>query len=271
VDPYLRGLAALRAPGPSTSASMSAAVRSEREGWRIAPLALAAVRLGDDSALPALVSSLSAGELSLEVGFLAEVVQAADATLVPALASAQERVEEELVLPVAAARVELGDLGAEQTLRKALADEDVERRLEALDYVVTLPDASALPLLRRAVEVGPELVTAYADLALAARTGADPDTFGRAYASADREVRALAVRFAGEAAARGSARRERAAIAVVLDAMDDDALAVRVEACRAAGELRLAAAAPQAARLLRDEAELVRVEASGALLSLTEG
>ncbi|MEQ1502665.1 MAG: hypothetical protein ABMB14_10560 [Myxococcota bacterium] len=274
-DPYARGLAAIRAPGPASSEAVTRALATEHEAWRIVPLALAAVRLGDAQATAALESSIATGEIPLDVAFVAELGRVTDpavtAGLVRALEAAQDRVEDELELPVAAARLMLGDLAGEQVLRKALADDDEERRLEAVDYLVELSDPASTALLRRASADGPDLVTWYADLALAARGAGDPGVFERAAAEADREVRAFAVKFAGLAAGGTDSRRvgKTAAKVVVAGLADPDA-AVRVAACRAVAALRLADGRSGAEALLADESELVRIEAAGAVVALTD-
>lgn len=268
-DPYLRAMAALRAPGPSTSRAMTEALAGERESWRVAPLALAAVELGDAGAHDALVRALSTGELALDLGFLREIGKSGDGTLVPALTEAQERVEEELVLPVASARLMLGDATGEHALRKALGDRDEERRLEALDYLVEIDHPAADTLLHKASADGPAFVTWYADLALAARGSSDPAVFERAYGQQDRELRALAVRFAGEVSP--TARRAaKVASRVVIEALGDPDATVRVEACHAARALGLADARSPLEALLTDEIEIVRIEASGTVLALDQ-
>lgn len=267
-DPYLRGLAAMRAPGPASAGAITVALAAEHEAWRVAPLALAAVQLGDEAARAPLVASVASGELPLDLEFLLELGRSGEATLVGALEQAQERVEDEMVLPVASARLTLGDATAEQVFRKALAADDEEQRLEALDFLVEVDHPAATTLLRRASTDGPELVTWYADLALASREG-NPDVFARAYAEPDREVRALAVRFAGRALAGSPVRRTgKIASEVVVEGMADVDTAVRIEACQAAARLRLAAADGPAERLLSNEVELVRIEAAATLLAL---
>jgi HEAT repeat protein len=271
VDPYLRGLAALRAPGPASAEAIRAALEQEREAWRVAPLALAAVRLGDEAARARLVRALESGELPLEIEFMHEIGQTGDASLVPALVHAQERVEEELVLPIASARLMLGDAAGEQALRTALSEDDEERRLEALDYLVELDHPAATTLLRRASSLGPDLVTWYADLALAARTDTNGQVFEKAFAEPDRELRSLAVRFAGEALGAPSKRAEKGAQKVLTQALSDPDAWVRAGACRAAAELGMTDTRTAMEALLGDEVELVRVEASGALLAMAGG
>jgi len=171
---------------------------------------------------------------------------------------------------MAAARLMLGDASAEQPLRKALGDADEERRLEALDFLVGVDHPAALALLHKASASGPELVTWYADLALAARSGTDAELFEKAYATDDREVRELAVRFAGRAGATaGNGRRASKTIErVVLEGLADPDAAVRTEAAKAAGDLRLSASSGALSTLLGDDVEPVRIEAAGALLEL---
>lgn len=269
-DPYVRGLAALRAPGTASATAMSAAWPAEAEAWRVAPLALAAVRLGDEAARPALEGALATGELPLDLEFLEELGRSGDAGVARALGVAQDRVEEELVLPVAAARLVLGDATAEQVFRKALGDADEERRLEALDFLVEIDHPAATALLHKASSAGPDLVREYAGLALAARSGTDSEVFERAFAQPDRELRALAVHFAGVAGTGGLGGRRtgRAVERVVLAGLDDADAAVRAEAARAVAGLRLAEGVAGLGPLLGDEVEPVRIEAAGGLLAL---
>ena len=56
-DPYLRGLAAMRAPGPPAAAAIGEALASARQPWRVVPLAFAAVHLGDQGAHDSLRSA----------------------------------------------------------------------------------------------------------------------------------------------------------------------------------------------------------------------
>ncbi len=264
LDPIVRGLAAVR--GEASAPGWQDA----HEPWVVAPLALAAMAHGDDGAREALADALATGELPLEVELVLEVGRSGDPALLPALQRAQDRVEDELVLAVAAARLLLGDSTAEQVFRKAITDSDVERRLEALDYLVDIDAAAAEALLRKAAGQGPELVTWYAELALAARTGSDPDLFARALADADREVRVLGARFAGEAAAGGPANKKvvKAARKAIVDALADPDAPVRAEALRAVSRVGLEEARAAATALLGDEHQLVRIEAAGALLTL---
>jgi len=269
-DPFVRALAALEA-GSAAAEPSRLAQADAAEPWQVAPLALAALVLGDETARDALSAALQTGELALEVDLFFEIGRTDDAALLPALEQAQRRVEAELVLPVATARMMLGDASAEQAFRKAVTGSDVEARLEALDYLTRLYTPEANALLRRARTQGPELVTWYANLALAARAGTDPELFGRALRDTDREVRVLAVRFSREAASGGPANRRvaKAARKAVLDALADRDSTVRIEALRAVAALDLPEARQVVEALVDDERPLVRIEAAGTVLQLT--
>lgn len=267
-DPYLRGLAAMRAPGEASATAIRSALAAEREAWRVAPLALAAVRLGDTEARETLDRALRSGQLPLEIEFFQEIGRTGDTALLPALTAAQATAEEELVFPIAAARLMLGDASGESALRTALDEPDEELKLEVLDYLVLVDHPASVALLRRASSSGPDLVTWYADLALAERTGTDSGVFEKAFASPDRELRALAVRFAGLALDTENKRTKRQALAVVSSGLADPDPAVRAESCRAVAASGLAEARPAAERLLQDDIDMVRVEASGAVLAL---
>ncbi|MCA9494287.1 MAG: HEAT repeat domain-containing protein, partial [Myxococcales bacterium] len=235
------------------------------------PPALAALELGDDEARPFLVSALQTGELPLDLPFLRELAARPDPDFARALATAQPLVEWELQLQVAGARVRLGDPSAEQVLRRALSDDDEERRAEAVDVLADLDDPVAVTLLRRAVSQGPDFVAAYAEVALAGRGLLDASTLVDVSEEDDFELRQLAVRHAGRAASLDDARGVRKAVEVVLAGLEDRDGSVRAEAARASGELHLQDAASRLRQLLDDDRDAVRVEAAGALLALSSG
>ncbi len=271
-DPYVRAWAAAQLPSPSTDTieALSAAWREQPDPWAVAPLALAAAAVGDTDAVPALADALATGELALETDFLLQIGGSGHTSLIDSLRIAQDLVELELELPVATARLMLGDVSGEQPLRKAVADSDAEWRLEALDYLAHLDHPTATTLLRRASAQGPDLVRWYADLALAARLDGKSDVFASAYDEIDPEVRVLAVRFAAEAAMHGTANRRDARVthAVIASALSDSEVAVRTEALRAVGRLKLAEVGALVQGLLVDEAKRVRIEAAGAALTI---
>jgi len=266
IDPYVRGAAALHAGGDEAADLMREALRRESQGWRIAPLALALLRLGDASARDPLAESLAAGELALEVEFVLDVGASGDALLVPALQTAEQRVEPELVLPVAAARLMLGDAAGEHALRKAISEGEYERQLEAIDYLARIDHPAADTLLRRATTGAPEIVTWYARLVLAARAG-DADPFVAAFHEDDPEIRALAATVV-RSSPWDAARVERSLGRALGELLDDADPTVRAEAARSAGELSLEELLAGVAALLDDRVPRVRTEAAGAMLAL---
>ena len=272
-DPYVRGAAGLRlatAQSEDAAALLSAAWRNEPELWRIAPLALAAAVLGDKDAIEPLGRALRRGELALEVDFLLDLANSGQADLLPALREGSEWVETELQLPYAVALVALGDPSGEQALRKALASDEEEERLEALDYVSNLDHPTATSLLKRAKTTGPHHVRTYAALALASRLGDQADVFTSALADEDPEIRALAVRCAAEATQSPTVSRkvERTTKGLVASALTDPDPSVRTEAMRAAVRLDLQGEEAALNKNLRDQYESLRIEAAGALLLL---
>ncbi|MBT3217743.1 MAG: HEAT repeat domain-containing protein, partial [Proteobacteria bacterium] len=199
VDPYVRasvGLALIDFPG--IREVFVKAWRQEQKGWRIAPLALVAALLGDGEAEDALAQALRRGDVALEVEFLEQVGGSGLGGLVPALKEGNGRVEEEMELPFAAARLRLGDLSAEGVFRRELSGDNVERQLEAMDYLVAIDGPPANALLRRAKTSGVGYLRWYAALALGARNG-EAAAFRQAMMDDDWEIRLLAVRFAAVA------------------------------------------------------------------------
>lgn len=269
-DPYVRGLAA-RSLGPGSQAArdaMSSGWRAARRAWVRAPLALAAAVLGDAEAVEPLARALASGELGLEPDFLPAVGASGLTALIPALVEATEAVEDELVLPLAGARLALGDADAEPLFRRALADADVERGLEAIDVLARLEADRAEALLRRARQGGAEPVRRYAELALAAREG-DGGPLIRASVDPDPELRALAARFAAEAARRhpDDRRVRRDARRVVELGLADELPNVRLAALDAAVAVGLDLEPERLEENLRHPVEAIRIGAAGALLA----
>lgn len=271
LDPYVRARAAL-ALGPASQAArhgIDQAWQAADLPWERAPLALAAALFGDPSAIAALAEALSTGEIALDVDFVLTVGRSGLTDLLPALAEGAEYVEEELRLPFAVARVELGDPSGEQVLRRALSSPNEELRLEALDYISRMEGPTADALLRRARGSGPDLVRWYAELALAARGAGPADLWERAMGEPDHEVRALGVRFAAEAGRSrpGDRRTARSLRRVLLQALDDLDPGVRIAALQAAAAVEGEDLQALLLSNLRHPQEGVRVEAAGALLA----
>lgn len=275
-DPYSRGYAGVRMrglelePAARVRDALREAWRAEGQRWRQAPLALAALLHGDDDASEPLKGALSRGDLALEMDFVRDVGLSGRSELLPALQEGSDWVEEELSLVYAVARLSLGDGSAEQVLRKALGGSDAAVQLEALDHLASLDGPEAEALLRRASGQGSDLIRRTASLALAAR-GVEPTaTIVRAASDPDDEIRALAVRFAGERLAHTPSlpRKDARALEEVLQAglVDSDP-----EVRRGAVEGVAAARLPDRPRLLApalvDDAYDTRLQAAGAVLA----
>jgi len=265
-EPLVRVDAALALPDGYDVPALAEAWRSADAPWDRAPLALAAHHLGDADALDAVASSVATGELHLDLRFVDALAIHGGPRLEPALATAQDRVEQELQIAIAASRLKVGDPRGEGDLRKAVTG-DVPQRLEALDALASIRDDAAEGLIRRARTGSADLVRWYADLLLAARYGVDPTQLVSAREQADPEVRRLAVHAASIALTDGPAHRKvaRAAREVLVTSLSDPDATVRQRAARAVGELALAPAASSLPPLLADEVGAVRLEAAGAL------
>ena len=274
-DPYARGSAGMRlalAGDKTVLPELVSAYQQEEQPWRAAPLALAAATMGDAEAIPVLDKALRAGELPLEIGFVADVGRSRLTVLVPALVEATTRVEEPLVLPLAAALVELGSAAGESLFHQAVSSADQEERLEALDFLVELRAPAVSPLLRRASHGGSDLVRHYASFALLVQgEGSVAAVATAAVEDPDREVRSLAVRCLGKALADGAsmhARDHRVAHRALQKALEDPEDVVLTEALQALAHTGDPEDLALIGALLDAEALALQVEAAGAVLSI---
>jgi HEAT repeat protein len=274
-DPYARGAAGMRlalAGDKTVLPDLATAYNGEPQPWRAAPLALAAATMGDPEAVPVLDRALRAGELPLEIGFVADIGRSRLSVLVPALVEATTQVEEPLVLPLAAALVELGSPAGESLFHEALSSSDPEVRLEALDFLVELRAPAVSPLLRRASHGGSDLVRQYASFALLVQgEGSVAAVATAAIEDPDREVRSLAVRCLGLALADGAAmhaRDQRIAHKALRKALEDPEDVVLTEALQALAHTRDPEDLALIGALLDADALALQVEAAGAVLSI---
>jgi len=272
-DPWVRALAALARPDEAMAEAL-ADYRVEASEWRRIPLALGAWAAGDRSAKAFLVRDLRAGVLDWNVELILAIGDHGDADVAAALAVAQGAAEPELELAIAAARLQLGDLGGVAALQRVIDGSNVEARLEVLDLLVHVPGEASDQLIVRAGAEGPELVTWYAELAGIDR-GTTKEGRLQAAMSAERaEVRELALRFAAPGVVTlpwrprplvDDKRRERAAPLVESGLSDVDPR-VRRQALESAAALGLGVT-PAARGLALDADPQVRIAAAG-LLSL---
>jgi hypothetical protein len=235
-DPYVRGFAGgILADSGERVASISEAWRQAGAPWQAAPLALAAARMGDPEAPAAVARALAEGEFPLEVTFFLAIGHSGLEDLVPSLEEAAATVEEDLVLPVAAALVGLGASTGEVLFRQALGGPE-ERRMEALDFLADLDLDVARDLVRGATE-GDGPAARYARLVLVGWGEMPLEEAMAAATDPDREIRALAVRAIGRALGARPARAEGRAQPALADALGDPEPIVRLEAIRALGRV----------------------------------
>ncbi len=283
VDAYTRGRAGFllaRAGVEGVREPLSAAWREAANTWDRAPLALAALMAGDDQAEAALAEALRDGAMPLETEFFVAVGQTGRRDLAPALIEARDLLEEELLLPVGVALLELGLAEGEAVFRSTFADGDVLFQLEAVDYLALLEGPRAQALLRKARGSGPPIVRTYVDLVMVGRGDLPLARAVEALDTRDREQQCLALD--AMAAHMGCAssdevprRQARAAREAALAAMQDPEPAVRSCAARALGGLATPADRADISALiaeLSDEApaEAQRVELAAALLAIQQ-
>jgi hypothetical protein len=287
VDPYVRGAVALRlfrAGHTGAAADLAREIAAERAHWRAAPLALALASQGDAAASGRVATAVASGALPLEPGFFDDIGSTGLTALIPALVAGEAMAEPELVLSYAAARLTLGDASADGTFRRALADDDPLVRLEAVLVLSKLDGPWLAPsseepmspvvgpavasLLDRAVTLGPDLVRAQAQLVIASRDATAAAQIRAAWSSDDPEVRAMALRAVGPAAAALAADKKalRALQALVVDAIADPSPSVRLEALRAATQLTWSELPDGVTAALTDEAQSIRTEAAALTL-----
>jgi hypothetical protein len=283
VDAYTRGRAGFllaRAGVDGALEPMSRAWRDAGNSWDLAPLALAALMAGDEQAEAALAEALRDGSMPLETEFFVAVGQTGRTSLAPALIEARELLEEELLLPVAVALLELGLAEGETEFRRTFADGDVLFQLEAIDYLALLEGPRAQALLRRARSSDQDIVRTYAELVLVGRGEQPLSRAVEAAAVDDREQRCLALDAMAEhmrsvPVEQVPRRQARAARDVALEALLAPEPAVRVCAARALGGLGTAADRADISAMigeLDDEApaEAQRLELAAALLAIQQ-
>lgn len=269
LDAYTRGAAAVRAAWGGDEGVLE----PMREAWRAAddwdqpPLALAGAVLGDDEALEVLSKSVERGDLPLELRFFGDLGRSGLQAVVPALSTCAGRVEPELEMAIAAALMELGASEGEAMMRAALNGSDLERRLEALDFLVTVDSPEADALLAKAAKSAGVDAT-YARLALVARGLEPTEVAVEASRSVDREVRRLAAWALGQAPPAKNERAARPSRDALAAALGDTEYAVVLEAVQAIAQSGRAEDVQLVEPLMAGDVVVLRVEAAAALLVL---
>lgn len=167
VGPYTRGHAGLLLAESGHAEALEvlvAAAAAESQWWQAAPLQLAVLAMGEDAVLPSLKAGLARGDFPLELVFFHDCGRVGRPELVESLVAAAARVEEELVLPIAASLVRLESPEGEALFAGLLASPVTEARLEALDFLEPLAGSAVEGLLQGATRDGDPLVANYARL-----------------------------------------------------------------------------------------------------------
>lgn len=271
VDPYVRGHAGvvLALEGDTlTQDTFSAAAAEESAHWKRVPLALPAAMMGDAQALSTLQADLQRGDLPMELTLFQDIGRSGLPELAPALVAGLPLMEEELIIPAAAALLELGDKQGESLLKDALGDSDLVRRLEVIDALAKVNTPQANTLLNRSG--GPDAVKDYANLVLVERGEGDVQGAIASLNDADRELRTQAAWALGGYLSdpQVSGRSRRQAHGALLTALQDLEPVVVSQAISALG--RAGDRSDQAAisHFLDAESATLQVRTAHAMLSL---
>jgi len=272
IDAYTRGQAArllASAEDHSTLPVVQEALASSQEDWERAPLAFAALVLGDDDALEGLDEALRRGDFPMEVDFFLDLGLSGRAELAEPLAAATERLEEDLLLPAAVSLIRLGHDRGSRLVREALGAEDPEIRLQALDFLADLEGDEATALIERARASGPPPVSSYAELVAFARGEGSPRLALEQAASIDREDRQQAVWAMGRHLLAAPETRHASDLRRALRrALGDVELVVVHEAIEALAVAGRPGDVPALEELLQQELLGVRVAVAAAILEI---
>ncbi|HJN73834.1 MAG TPA: HEAT repeat domain-containing protein [Myxococcota bacterium] len=268
VDPYTRSHAAVALIRAGHSVP-DLGWNDERLHWRRAPLALPAAMQGDTTALEALGADLSRGDYPLEIAFFLHV-GASGLPVADSLIEGSKLVEEELELAIANALLDLGHAEGESRFREALHSDNLERRLEAVDYLAQRDDEIALVLLKRAKNIGPEPVEDWATLALIARGEHPPDPAFAALVSTDRELRQQAVWSLSHwvLATEGAGRNKKQAHRAIVAMLGDPEPVVVMESIQALGRAGMMDDRALLAGFMSQDDRGMSIEAAGAILAI---
>lgn len=140
-DPYVRAQAAHRLLDAGLSEGLEdlRTAWQGREGWRAAPLALVALRMGEEAAFLPLSLALSQADVRDDASFIVALGRYGPNTLVAPLTQGANWAEEELATRLAFARGLLGDPSGEALWQARLASDDGFVRRDAFDLVLAMP------------------------------------------------------------------------------------------------------------------------------------
>ncbi len=272
VEPYTRGLAGrlLAAHGDHRALPpLQTALAAAEEDWQRAPLALAAAMLGDADALSQLQQSLRRGEFPLEVDFFLALGTCGLGGLAEPLAAGARRLEEDLVLPAAAALLQLGSDAGPALFRATLSGGDLELQLQALDFLAPVAGPEADDLIQKARLTGGTTVSTYAGLVQLARGEGSPRDALEHSRGLDREDRQQAIWALGHYLATSAEPRQEAQVRDRLrQALGDVELMVVHQAIRALARSGTADDLPALEELMQQEFVGVRVAAASAALEI---
>jgi len=272
LDPVLRGHAGLRLAElgkPAGGDALSVAWHSEHRPFRRLPLALAALALGDTTALSTVRRDLASGEVPMDLRWLEAVGDARVDGLVDALSDAMADVEPELELPLAQVLAWQGAPRGFALLRRAALSDDEDRAMEALDALVLVQNKGATGILKRVAHTSKGLPRDYARMALPSRGLGDVASLVAGAQTDSIERRLIAVGLAGRtwSAQQATARAKGAALAVLTAGVTDEASSVRERTLRSLhGQLPAPLRAIVQERLT-DEDSGVRVAAAAVLFA----
>lgn len=225
----------------------------DKPGWKAAPLALVAARLGEPAARTVLERALRQGDVRDEPAFVVALGLHGWPELAPALAR-DAWAEEDLGLRLDVARALLGDAGGARGWRASLRARDAAEAREALELVLLLPEGDArlrwLGVARGARDPGVRRI---------AMAWLRPATLTRALQAADPGVREAVLPLVSE-----HPDRE----ALLATALEDEDPGVREAAAALATRWRLPGLRPLLERVAGDDRVQVRLAAYGALLAL---
>ncbi|MCB9664381.1 MAG: HEAT repeat domain-containing protein [Alphaproteobacteria bacterium] len=254
-DPYARAAAAhgLLDAGHADGLEPLRTAWVDRPGWKAAPLALVAVRLGEQAGRPVLERALREGDVRDDPSFVVALGLHGWPGLVDALARDDAWAEEDLGLRLDVARALLADPAGARAWRAALADREPAVAREAFELVLRLAEGP-----QRATWLGAAARAGDRGVRRAATAWRRPQTLARSWASGEAYTReALLPLLLGD----------EDGLARLAEALEADDPSLRAAAARRASRLRAVSLRPLLEVAATDDRVEVRLAALGALLA----